>query len=63
METNYKAGVYISCPCLKCGCKMQLKTNLQNLSSVDEAVIECRDCELERTYTVGEIKAIINSKY
>ena len=63
MKATYKAGVYINYPCLECGFKMRLKTNLQNLSSADDAVLECQDCKIERTYTVGEIKAIINSNY
>ena len=48
MRVSYRPGTYIEYPCLECGYKMRLKTNLNKLSISDVAVIECQDCKIQK---------------
>ncbi len=62
MKDRFTKGSYVDYPC-SCGRKMRLQEDIAQMKKDSMAKLECPDCNLEKEYTVRELRSIINAKY
>ncbi|MCK8828195.1 hypothetical protein MWH25_10670 [Natroniella acetigena] len=62
MKNKFAAGRYVNYPCIKgCNHHLRLKEDISELAQDTEASLECPTCDVERKYSVQDLKSIINS--